>query len=235
MTNSLSKSSVRRRSLYRRDLRKVKNQRGGEQPKLFAPELSCPRLTPQKKGRKRPFFRGGEGEDHSSIFPRTLGKKLGQDFSARLNSLKIKAPLRAEKLAEFSPYALHRKKRDASVPFFVAEKARIIQVFSLARSGKNLGKIFLRDRFPSKPKPPPRRKTCRVLSLRLTPQKKGLKRPFFRGGEGEDRTRAPVTRPNSLANCPLDPLGTSPYSFFADNGGYFYIIPPVPPFVNTFL
>lgn len=32
------------------------------------------------------------------------------------------------------------------------------------------------------------------------------------GGEGEDRTRAPETRPNSLANCPLNPLGTSPLS-----------------------
>ena len=34
----------------------------------------------------------------------------------------------------------------------------------------------------------------------------------FSGGEGEDRTRAPETRPNSLANCPLNPLGTSPLS-----------------------
>lgn len=31
------------------------------------------------------------------------------------------------------------------------------------------------------------------------------------GGEGGVRTLAPLLRPNSLANCPLHHLGTSPY------------------------
>ena len=50
------------------------------------------------------------------------------------------------------------------------------------------------------------------------------------GGEGGDRTRAPVARPNSLANCPLHPLGTSPFrSAFASR---FYIIPHYSPIVK---
>ena len=32
------------------------------------------------------------------------------------------------------------------------------------------------------------------------------------GGEGGVRTLAPLLRPNSLANCPLHHLGTSPYN-----------------------
>ena len=43
------------------------------------------------------------------------------------------------------------------------------------------------------------------------------------GGEGGDRTRAPVARANSLANCPLHPLGTSP--FRSALASRFYIIP----------
>ena len=34
---------------------------------------------------------------------------------------------------------------------------------------------------------------------------------FFIGGERGVRTLAPLTRPNSLANCPLHHLGISPY------------------------
>ena len=52
----------------------------------------------------------------------------------------------------------------------------------------------------------------------------------FFGGEGGDRTRAPVARPNSLANCPLHPLGTSPFrSVFTSR---FYIIPHYAPIVK---
>ena len=34
---------------------------------------------------------------------------------------------------------------------------------------------------------------------------------LYGGGEGGVRTLAPLLRPNSLANCPLHHLGTSPY------------------------
>ena len=199
VTSSRSKSSARRRSLYRRNLRKVKNPRGeGRTASAVRPRTVFPsqarektwarffcatgfrqsqsllrrktcgvlsfRLTPSKKDAPCASFFGGEGEDHSSIFPRRLGKKLGQDFSARPVSVKAKASS-AEKLAEFSPFASHRQKRTHHVRPFLAEKARIIQVFSLAGSGKNLGKLFLRDRFLSKPKPsPPKNLRSSLLS-----------------------------------------------------------------------
>ena len=52
-----------------------------------------------------------------------------------------------------------------------------------------------------------------MVLLNITMNKKRqVKTCRFSGGEGEDRTRAPETRPNSLANCPLNPLGTSPLS-----------------------
>ena len=187
VTSSRSKSSVRRRSLYRRDLRKVKNQRWANSRSCSPPSYLA--LAPSA--------------------PKNLQSSLLTPCTAKKGTL----------ASLFS-----WRRRRGSFKYFP----------SPARE-KTWARFFCAAELSQDQSPPPRRKTCGVLSLRLTPQKKGRKRPFFRGGEGEDRTRAPVTRPNSLANCPLDPLGTSPYSFFADSGGYFYIIPPVPPFVNTFL
>ena len=43
------------------------------------------------------------------------------------------------------------------------------------------------------------------------------------GGERGVRTLAPLTRPNSLANCPLHHLGISPYYFILIKVRYLYI------------